>query len=422
VRGAIADKEQVGPGPEVEGARRRFVYHPSLDGVRAVAMFAVFANHSGRKVFYSGYYGVDVFFALSGFLITTLLLQEYASSGRISLKLFWSRRAARLLPALFLACLIVLATSLLGAVAPHQPVLHTYRLHTALVGIACAIGYVSSWVQGLTRIGVGSLTHTWSLSVEEWFYALWPPLLVLCLRRPQWATRIVVGSAVLAMVYRLVSERFISSGSYLYFAPDQHACQLLAGCALGLLLVNRTPDTLPSRRALSWTGLLGAGAVVFLMARPIGEIVLLGHQPPYTWGDQRGGMVLIALASVAMLASIVTVPESRLARALSHPVLVWTGKRTYGLYLYHVVILELVAPPAIMNGPVSWRGGLVALVIIFLIADASYRWVEQPAIRWMRDRERRIRTEARVSGAATAALRALDGRPTSPTADAAAPL
>jgi peptidoglycan/LPS O-acetylase OafA/YrhL len=380
------------PAVERQGSRRPALrYQPALDGVRGVAILAVVAFHTGLASFGNGYYGVDVFFVLSGFLITGLVLQEHRTTGRVSLRLFYARRAARLLPALVVLCLALLVVAAADAVVPLRPVLNPTSAHTAVVGVALALAYLGAWVEALTHSTLGALDHTWSLSVEEWFYAVWPPVLVLVLRRRRSVSWIVAAIAAAAVVERLVSERAIDSQRYLYFAPDQHACQLLAGCALAVLLAEHGDRLRRHPRAVAGIGALGAAGVALMLARPVQGRTLAASAAPY----ERGGMVLIALATAAALAWLVLAPSSPLARALGWRPLVWVGRRSYGIYLYHVALIVLVSPWQV-SGRIPWRTGLVSLPLSFVVAAVSYRWLERPAMRWARRREERLRGAASV--------------------------
>ena len=378
--------EAVGPGPEVAAAPHRLGYQPALDGVRAIAILAVIAFHTGRGWFGSGYYGVDAFFVLSGFLITTLLLQEHSGTGRISLRLFYARRAARLFPALFVTCTFVLIVALLNVVASIRPALTPTSTKVSLTGVAFSLAYVASWVDALGHNHLlGAMEHTWSLSVEEWFYALWPLLLILILRRSRWVTWLTVASALAAIGYRLLSEQVISSKMYLYTAPDQRACQLLAGCATAAIMVGHGSRVTRHTRALWWLGVAGAAGVGVLLGRPAAEY--WQRSVP----GERWGVVLVALATAAILASSVALPGSALARVLSLRPLVWIGRRSYGLYLYHLPLMEYVSPRYAPSGHIPLQRGLLAIALTFVVAAVSYRWLEQPAIRWMRKREQRVR-------------------------------
>lgn len=369
------------------GDRPKLAYQPALDGVRGIAILAVIASHTGYGPFGSGFYGVDVFFVLSGFLITTLLLEERAGTGRVSLRLFWLRRAARLLPALLAICAALLVVTALNALHSLRPVLNPYPAHDQLLGIAAALSYVASWVEALLHTNLDPLGHTWSLSVEEWFYALWPLALVALLRRPRPVTRVVVALAAFALLYRVASEELISSKWYLYFAPDQRSCQLLAGCALGALVYAHGPRLAARARLVGWTGVAGAACVAALMARPIDEGAARHNAVPY----EHFGLPLCAVAATAGIACLVLRPGFWLTRAFAFRPLVWTGRRSYGLYLYHYPILLLVSPWSGPLGRVPWRTGAVSLVTMFVAAAVSYRWLERPVIGRMRAYEARVR-------------------------------
>jgi peptidoglycan/LPS O-acetylase OafA/YrhL len=387
-------EEEVHPGPGVVAAPARLGYQPALDGIRGIGILLVIGAHMGYGIFGSAYYAVDVFFVLSGFLITILLLQEHAGTGRISLRLFYRRRAARLLPALFTACALALGLATVSQVVTVSPLLTAPSGKATLLGALTALGYVTSWVKALTHATLGSLTPTWSLSVEEWFYALWPPLLIVLLRgRVRRLPQAVACIALAAIAYRLGAELLIHSRRFLYYAPDQRAGELLGGCALAAAMHAysmhpRWERILRHRRLLGWVGLAGALAVAALAGRPTPA---LGHRatPPH----ELGGMALITLASVVLVASVVVLPGSGVARVLSFRPLVWTGQRSYGLYLYHPIILDTLSPNRPPLGYVPWHRGLAMIALSFLLAATTYRWLERPIIRRARERERRLRAE-----------------------------
>lgn len=378
------------PSPAIAraGGRPKLAHIRALDGVRGVAILAVIASHTGYGQFGHGFYGVDVFFVLSGFLITTLLLEERAGTGDISLRLFWLRRAARLLPALFAICAVLLIVTGLNGIHSLRPALNPYPAHTQLLGVVAALGYVASWVEAIFHTNLNPIGHTWSLSVEEWFYVLWPlTLLALLRRRPRLVTRWVVALAVVALAYRVVAETLISSRWYLYFAPDQRACQLLAGCALGAVVFAHGPRLAARPRLVGWVGLAGTASVAALMARPLHES---GAHVPF----EHFGLPFCAVASTAGIACLVLRPGFWLTRLFELRPLVWVGRRSYGLYLYHLPILLLVSPWSGPLGRVPWKTGAVSIVLMFAAAAVSYRWLERPVIDRMRRYEARVRSGA----------------------------
>jgi peptidoglycan/LPS O-acetylase OafA/YrhL len=267
-------------------------------------------------------------------------------------------------------------------------VLNPYPAKTTLVAVAVALSYMASWIRAIFHTDLGPLFQTWSLSVEEWFYVLWPVSLIALLRRRRSITIITVTLAVVALAYRLASESLISSKWYLFFAPDERAFELLLGCAIAVVLFNYRELIAAHTRLVSWCGIVGVAALAVLMGRPVHENAT--HHASVPW--EHFGIPIAALASTALVLCVVLQPEHRIARALSLKPLLWVGRRSYGLYIYHLPILVLVSPLSGPEGRVPWRTGLISVVVMFSAAAASYRWLERPAMRWMRDREERVRT------------------------------
>jgi peptidoglycan/LPS O-acetylase OafA/YrhL len=374
-----ADIAAAAPGPEVARLPQRLTYQPAIDGIRALAVLGVLADHTGYAPVHHGGFGVDVFFVLSGFLITTLLLEEHAATGRIALRLFWWRRAARLLPALVAMCPIVAV-----AYALYRP-LHWQR---TLLGIIPSLLYVSAWVRALRISDVGWMGHTWSLSVEEWFYAAWPLLVVLILRfRNRWL-RLIFAAAALATAYRLVSEQAGFSRDWLYNAPDQRACQLLIGCALGGFLVVKGAKLAGRARALAIAGWAGAAFLTLLFVN------LIGQDNVYLFSFFSGETTLLALAAAALIAAVVLVSASRLARTLSYGPLVWIGRRSYGIYLWHYPLMGLASPAHGYVGITLFASRIAACSATIAVASVSYRWLERPVILAVRAREKALRSRA----------------------------
>jgi|KBSMisStandDraft_5_1062788.scaffolds.fasta_scaffold157021_2 peptidoglycan/LPS O-acetylase OafA/YrhL len=361
-----------GPGPEVATEPNRLRYQPALDGVRAIAILAVLASHMFITLD-SGGEGVDVFFVLSGFLITTLLLQEHDSTGHISLRAFWWRRAARLLPALFVMAPIVAVA--FAIVRPEE-------WRTSDLGVVSALLYTSSWVRASGASELGWMGHTWSLSVEEWFYAAWPLCMIVLLRRGSRVAGWIVAAACLAVTYRLVSEHSGVSYEYLYNAPDQRAGQLLIGCAAGAGLFALGAQGGRYARAFVAGGVIGAVVVGATLSGLTAEHARYGFD--YTSGQST----VIALGAAAMILSIVAVPGWLLARTLAWRPLVWIGRRSYGLYLWHLPIFGLVLlGHRAVSGTRLDAERVLALGLAFAAAAISFRYVERPAIRWVRNRE-----------------------------------
>jgi len=361
-------------------------YQPSLDGLRAVALGAVLVVHGLPSVLPGGFLGVDLFFVLSGFLITSLLLAEVEAAGRADLGAFWLRRARRLLPALVLVVAVTVGTArwLLPAQDPAA---------LRADGVA-ALTYWANWRMILrgggdyfTRTADASpLQHTWSLAIEEQFYLLWPLLLLLALRaaRPRVAIAAVslAGAAASAVAAALLYDP--ARTDRVYFGTDTRAGALLVGCALAAALpaLSRRP------RGVQAAGL--AGAITFAACCRFAT----GHQP---W-LLRGGLLVPAVAAAAVLASLSMAPRSTVARILSASPLTAVGKISYGGYLWHWPLFAVLD---------SARTGLHGLPLFALRAAAtlsaaalSFALLERPIRRGIRPRI----PLAALSAAAVAAI------------------
>lgn len=313
---------------------------PALDGLRGVAILLVIGRHYFKTPSGGGSTGVGLFFVLSGFLITTLLLEEHAETGRIRLRAFYARRARRLVPALVL----MLAGYLIGAALQG-------RTHDAVRAAAAGAFYTANvaqayWPHLIGREPIGPL---WSLAEEEQFDLLWPALLILALTlalRRRW-----VKIGLLAAIFLICAERVYlvvehAFSQRVYSSPEAAADGLLAGVLLAFMLWKRRP-------ALT-------GEVVAAALTPLVLVTIFPFSAAFS-----GPVIDIAGAVVVALA---VQPGSFASRALSWRPLVWVGLISYSLYLWHMVVL-------------SWFGyadrGL-ALAIAVLVAWLSYRYVEVP--------------------------------------------
>jgi peptidoglycan/LPS O-acetylase OafA/YrhL len=344
-------------------------YRRWLDGLRGVAILAVLAYHF--DMLQGGFLGVDVFFVLSGFLITTLLAEEWRRFGSISLPRFYARRALRLLPA-FWALLIVCAVW-----ARYTPPAEAALRYKEIVLAGC---YVINW-PSLHFSPTPVLGHTWSLAVEEQFYLLWPLMLLGLLRsglRRRWVLMIVgmgvVGSAVLrAYLYSLhrYGDPLWQDNVYrLYLGLDTRADALLVGCLVGLLTAW---DLLP--RSRQFVSRCGVAAVMSIVA--LGVMMVRSRHAHHTL--YCGGFTLVALLVAVILMRLIVAP-SRIGRAIleSRP-LVAVGRISYALYLFQMPIIAWLIP-----GYRGWKNpgpSVVALAVIFAAATASYFLIERPCLR-----------------------------------------
>ncbi len=343
-----------------------FAHRPALDGIRAVAVAAVLVFHGGLAFLPGGFLGVDAFFVLSGFLITSLLIVERARTGRIQLVRFWGRRARRLLPALLLMLLaVVIAAHWLLAPGDLVPV-----RGDALA----ALLYVANWRMIFRGSDYFALTaapsplqHTWSLGIEEQFYLLWP-LLVVALRgsRRAMLTACVVGGVASTALAALLYHP--TDANRAYYGTDSRAVALLVGCALGVLLAGRLAAPDDNRRHL----LLGALTVP--------AVVALGWAATHGAGESawlyRGGFAAVAVAVAVIIAHATLSPRSPTARVLSLPPLQALGRISYGVYLWHwpLFVFLTAARTGLAGAPLFG----VRCAATLAVATLSYHLVELP--------------------------------------------
>jgi peptidoglycan/LPS O-acetylase OafA/YrhL len=371
-----AGRPEKSPAPAAPGApdfavARHFRYLPQLDGIRALAVGAVVAQHAELSVARGGGVGVDVFFVLSGYLITTLLLQEFDRHGTISMRNFYARRARRLLPALF----AVAAISLVAF-----SIVRPYLTHDTLVGILASVLYVSCWFRAFGVSELGWFGHTWSLSVEEHFYLLWPPLLLLILRKGLSNLRRWVLLALgVAVAYRVGSSVFLHAGGARMNGPDMRADQLLTGCALAVLFLDiGRPSEHGDGPAPPWWDRWLTVAVA-LSILDLARIVVFPYALGLTFAKDASPE-FVALESAIIVTYVVRRAASPLTRFLSHRSLVWLGRRSYAIYLWHVPLFGLFG---LKGHPTSERlaGRAAACVLTLVAAWASFRWIESPFYR-----------------------------------------
>ena len=344
---------------------------PGLDGVRALAVFAVIAFHEQFAAFHGGFLGVDVFFVLSGYLITDLLAAHWARHGQLDLRGFWIRRARRLLPAL--AVVLVTVTAAVAVIEPGQ-------LGALRPALLAAVSYSSNWWQALQHqsyfAGFGPpppLRHLWSLAIEEQFYLVWPLILIVtlrtCQRRRLRAAVALAGAALSAVAMAAI---YVPGGdpSRVYYGTDTHASALFIGAALAFAWPLRQLQAAPRQQArrADAAGLTGIAVLAWAMSR-------------YSGGDGAlypAGLLIAALGAGGLV--VAAASPGIIAGLLSWAPLRWAGVRSYGIYLWHWPVIAIAAAITGPQPEAPWLGAAEAATAITLAA-ASWTWIEEPILR-----------------------------------------
>ena len=337
----------------------------ALDGLRAIAVALVFGFHVDSAAVPGGYQGVMLFFALSGFLITTLLLQEWRDTGRISLRAFYARRFLRLMPALAVMVAVTVAASVaLGAFT-------VTTLKDALSGIA----YVMDIYAPASHTIGGGYAHTWSLAVEEQFYLIWPAVLVFTLARRRSLLRLVIGwMLVLTAVTALLALTDAIYRGGMYRLPTTQFPVIGAGILLAIVLDGPRGAWLLSHLTRPVVPALAiVGALILLFTTRHGA----------TW-LYVGGYPAVGVMFAALIGAVVAAPRSAITRALSARPIVWLGRRSYGFYLWHVPVIYLLAA----HTHSRMVEAVAALVFSLLATWLSWWLVETPFLRMKRRFER----------------------------------
>ena len=383
-------------------ASTRLPYLPGLDGLRAIAVISVLLYHAELSWAIGGFLGVEVFFVISGYLITSLLLAEWRDHEGIDLKHFWLRRAKRLLPALFT---VIAVTTLVAVVFLPDEV-------ASLRGdVLSALAYVTNWVfvfgekSYFESIGRPSMVqHLWSLAVEEQFYLLWPLLFVggMKLFGRKRFPMIIVGGAIASAVLMWVLYAPGGDPSRVYYGTDTRASGILIGCALAFVWAPwrlRPEVSAGARRVLN---ILGVAAVLLLLQ-------MLFRTDEFSFWLYRGGFLRLDIITAVVIAVIVH-PAAALGRVVGMRPLRWVGLRSYGIYLWHWPVYQLTRPGL----DVSFDGAPLfafRIAITLVLAELSYRFVELPVRqgvlgRWWQayrasteERRRELRTRWVAAGA-----------------------
>lgn len=360
-------------------------YQPALDGLRAVAVGMVIVFHLGLAGYWSplsgGWLGVDVFFVLSGYLITSLLLAERGRTGTTNLRNFYARRLLRLAP---LSILLVAVCWIGGRIGLRN----VFDLSLPTKGAISVLFYFSNWMYLWKPGSTGSMMHAWSLSIEEQFYLLWPTLVVVAFivakRHARWILLGVAGAGAGAMaLYRRhlwYQATATGSGSQIwdtwerfYFSSLQRPDGLLIGCACALV-IHRVRPGRTLRRVASVFGVGAALLIALIVDRSAFKL-----WTPWAALLPAWGLSAMNVCVAVLIVALVWQPTSVLARALSFRPLCWIGRRAYGIYLIHpLVVAALEAHRSISP---FWASTTI-VVVSFGLAGISFRWFETPFLRY----------------------------------------
>jgi peptidoglycan/LPS O-acetylase OafA/YrhL len=403
--GVKGSGERVAPEPTtVPDADPHLAHEPALDGLRGVAVAAVVAFHLGHLD--GGFLGVDLFFVLSGFLITSLLLTESRRRGTIDLRRFWARRARRLLPALLVMLVGVAVLLVAFTPAGDRPRFRGEALAT--------LGYAANWQRMATDVTYwdiftqpSPLDHTWSLAIEEQFYLLWPlvALAVLCwpprsvaaTQRARWLGAVAIGGGVLSLVMLGLSYSAVDTNRA-YFGTDTRIGATLGGAALATIVAGRARRRGRPSAALDAIGAVGLALIGW-------SLVTVDGQGEWYY---RGGLGLLILAALAVIRATTGGPPGRVARLLSWRPLCLLGIVSYGVYLWHWPVIVYLTEERLGVG--GWRLDAARILVTLAVAAVSYRVVELPIRRgsW-RVRWRWPATAGAIAVALVAVLAATQG-------------
>ncbi|NDA38949.1 MAG: acyltransferase, partial [Actinobacteria bacterium] len=367
-------------------------YIQSVDGLRAVAVIAVLFYHLGIDWIPGGFLGVDLFFVISGYVITGLILDSIERSGGLDLRAFYLSRIRRLVPALI--AMVVFTTIYIGVYAPETvrrflgdlPFVFSGTMNWALVNRQ------QDYFEAIGRPPL--LQHTWSLAVEAQFYLIWPLVLLFVLRYfgkknvSLVALGIALASGIALFAYSVQIDIRESAVSHVYFGTDTHSIGLFLGAALAVSWKpqNLTKDI--SKRAQDFVDLIGVFGFLGLLS----AFLFIDENDPTLY---RVAFPLTAIFGCATLISVIH-PASRFAPILSTKPALWIGERSYGIYLWHWIVFQLTRPSLDLVGD-DWALYSLRVLIVFALADISYRYIETPIRRgsfelWLRGMKYRTRS------------------------------
>jgi peptidoglycan/LPS O-acetylase OafA/YrhL len=354
-------------------ATTRGIQHiPAIDGLRAVAVTAVIFYHLGFSWIPGGFLGVDLFFVISGYVITRLLLDSIERSGGLDLRGFYKARARRLLPPMIF--MIVVTGFYITIWAQDSVRRFITDVPFALTGTInwWLVAKEQDYFEAIGRPPL--LQHTWSLAVESQFYLIWPIILLLVLKRfgkkiiPFAALLIALVSASLLFYVSLQLDAS-SDVSHIYFGTDTHSVGLFLGSALAVSWIPQNFKSEVSKRAQNFVDFIGVFGLIGILA----SFLLIDESSPTAY---KIAFPLAAIFGVAIITSIVH-PASRFAPILQNRVLLWVGERSYAIYLWHWVVFQISRPSVDIEGE-DWALIAVRILIVLALADISLKLVELP--------------------------------------------
>lgn len=354
--------------------KRGIQYIPAIDGLRALAVIAVLLYHLGLSWIPGGFLGVDLFFVISGYVITRLLLDSIAQRGGLDLKEFYLARIRRLLPPLFF--MLFISSFIIGIWAPENSKKFLIDAPFSIFGGMnwWLVFNQQDYFEASGRPPL--LQHTWSLAVEAQFYLIWPLILLLVLkylgkkRIPAAALIIAATSGItLLLVSYQMDSNNSSDVSHIYFGTDTHSIGLFLGAALAVSWIPQNFTLTVSRRAQDFIDGIG----VFGFLGIISVFLFINESNPSLY---KLAFPLAGIFGTAILISIVH-PASRFAPLLSNPVFLWIGERSYAIYLWHWVIFQISRPEIDLEGE-DWALFTLRILIVLALSDISLRLVELP--------------------------------------------
>jgi len=377
--------------------KRGIQYIPAIDGLRALAVIAVMFYHLGFSWIPGGFLGVDLFFVISGYVITRLLLDSIAQSGGLDLRGFYIARIRRLLPALVF--MLISTAIAIGIWAPDTIKRLLIDTPFSLTGTMnwWLVARHQDYFESIGRPPL--LQHTWSLAVEAQFYLVWPLILYFILKNfgkkhiPAAALLIAAASgiALLLLSFSLDASN-ASKVSHVYFGTDTHSIGLFLGAALAVSWIPQNFTISVTKKAQDFIDGVGVAGFIGILA----AFLLIDETQPTLY---KIAFPLAGLCGAAIIMSVVH-PASRFAPLLQSPVLLWIGERSYAIYLWHWVIFQVTRPTVDLAGQ-TWALYALRILIVFALSDISLRYVEQPIRRgiiqnWLKGLKYRTKQERTV--------------------------